>query len=310
MICPKCNSDIKDGSKFCTNCGEPLPKIKKCIQCGAFIKEEALFCTNCGTKQPLKEEKPKVEEVQSKNEVKTENPTPKKEEVPVVKETPKKKVEQPQQKVKKEQPKSNVDSKLSEKVSQSKPISSSKEEEKDSLQQQPKQKQSSKSFKISWSKVLLGIGILSMGIYKTYFKGQDNEEVTSQQYMDFSKSNQLEQKSEKANYITLETFYNDYVFGNKDFSNIAKTICTPRLLQQLKDAYEYECESGDCYAIWLFRSGNQDGISNVSKVISVTDEGEGWNKVVYLDMGIEGATYIRLIEYGEIQLIDEIRRAY
>ena len=44
MICPKCNSEIKDGSKFCTNCGEPLPKTKKCVQCGAFIKEEALSC--------------------------------------------------------------------------------------------------------------------------------------------------------------------------------------------------------------------------------------------------------------------------
>lgn len=113
----------------------------------------------------------------------------------------------------------------------------------------------------------------------------------------------------ESNSMSLEEFYNYYVFGNKDFSNIAQTTCTPRLLQQLKEAYEYECESGDCYAMWLFRSGNQDGISNESGVRSVTNEGDGWFKVSYIDMGIEGATYIRLIQYGEVQLIDEIRRA-
>lgn len=29
MICPKCNSEIKDASKFCMNCGEPLPQMKE-----------------------------------------------------------------------------------------------------------------------------------------------------------------------------------------------------------------------------------------------------------------------------------------
>lgn len=302
MICPKCNSEIKDGSKFCTNCGEPLPKTKKCMQCGAYIKEEALFCTNCGTKQPVKEDKPKVEEVQLKNE-----------EITFVTETPKKKVEQPQQKVKKEQPKSKVKSKLSGKVSESKSKSSSKEEQKESLQQQPKQKQSSKSFKISWSKVLFAICFISMAIYKNYFKGQENEEVTTQQYMDFSESNQLEQNSEKANNITLESFYNDYVFGNKDFSNIAHTVCSPKLLRTLKNMYQkkYKCLDGECYAMWLFRrTGKPDGASNVSKVTNITNEGDGWVKVSYIYMGVEGETYIKLISYNGRDYMDEIRRAY
>ena len=29
MICPKCDSEIKDGSKFCANCGEPLQQSKE-----------------------------------------------------------------------------------------------------------------------------------------------------------------------------------------------------------------------------------------------------------------------------------------
>lgn len=315
MICPKCNSEIKDGSKFCTNCGEPLPKTKKCMQCGAYIKEEAFFCTNCGAKQPIKEDKSKVEEVQLKNE-----------EITFVTKTPKKKVEQPQQKVKKEQPKSKVESKLSGKVSESKPKSSSKEEQKESLQHKPKQKQSSKSFKISWNKILLGIGLkiswskvlfaicfISMVIYKNYFKGQENEEVTTQQYMDFSESNQLEQNSEKANNITLESFYNDYVFGNKDFSNIAHTVCSPKLLRTLKNMYQkkYKCLDGECYAMWLFRrTGKPDGVSNVSKVTNITNEGDGWVKVSYIYMGVEGETYIKLISYNGRDYMDEIRIAY
>lgn len=272
------------------------------MQCGAYIKEEALFCTNCGTKQPVKEDKPKVEEVQLKNE-----------EITFVTETPKKKVEQPQQKVKKEQPKSKVESKLSGKVSESKSKSSSKEEQKESLQQQPKQKQSSKSFKISWSKVLFAICFISMAIYKNYFKGQENEEVTTQQYMDFSESNQLEQNSEKANNITLESFYNDYVFGNKDFSNIAHTVCSPKLLRTLKNMYpkKYKCLDGECYAMWLFRrTGKPDGVSNVSKVTNITNEGDGWVKVSYIYMGVEGETYIKLISYNGRDYMDEIRIAY
>jgi len=297
MICPKCNSEIKDGSKFCTNCGEPLPKTKKCVQCGAFIKEEALFCTNCGTKQPVKEEKPKVEEVQPKNEVKTENPTPKKEETPVVIETPKteekKTVSEP--KVKKEQVKVEADSVPTEKIPQEKTASTAKEESK-----KPKPR---KRKKVNWIGILLCIGMMVVGYWKA--QKSSNKEEYQQQYMEFENTS----SNEQGNYMSLSDFYNDYVFGNKDFSSIAQTTCTPRLLQQLKDAYEYECESGDCYAMWLFRSGNQDGVSDVSKVTNVTDEGDGWFKVSYIDMGIEGATYIRLIQYGEVQLIDEIRRA-
>ena len=152
-----------------------------------------------------------------------------------------------------------------------------------------------------------------MVIYKNYFKGQENEEVTTQQYMDFSELNQLEQNSEKANNITLESFYNDYVFGNKDFSNIAHTVCSPKLLRTLKNMYQkkYKCLDGECYAMWLFRrTGKPDGASNVSKVTNITNEGDGWVKVSYIYMGVEGETYIKLISYNGRDYMDEIRRAY
>ena len=396
MICPKCNSEIKDGSKFCTNCGEPLPKTKKCIQCGAFIKEEALFCTNCGTKQPVKEEKPKVEEVQLKNEVKTENPTPKKEETPVVTETPKKEEKETMSEPKAVKKESTIKNQ-------------SKNEQ--SVQEPPVKKKTTRKKKNEWIPIVITIALICLwnvvkqsksepkeekieysssienetkydGFksetdirhflsehvfindygYRVSFLNDANEMVVNTQILTSSlviqsynyneadlcfqgdkdyyirlsiqngeakiidkidnvpyKAYTLDEASNmplhnvendiENNSMNLEDFYNDYVFGNKDFSNIAQTTCTPRLLQQLKDAYEYECESGDCYAMWLFRSGNQDGVSDVSKVTNVTNEGDGWFKISYIDMGIEGATYIRLIQYDEIQLIDEIRRA-
>lgn len=427
--CINCNTIVGSNAKFCTNCGKPLPKTKKCIQCGAFIKEEALFCTNCGTKQSVKEEKPKVEEVQSKNEVKTENPTPKKEETLVVTETSKveekKTVSEPKVEEKVFTPKKGETPVVTEtpKAEEKETVSEPKVEEKESttknqskneqpVQEAPVKKKATRKKKNEWIPIVITIALICLwnvvkqrksepkeekieyttnsnnelnnNVFKSeldirnylcehvfidgdgyrisfvnkannlamngrmmtssltinkyngnqaelYFQGDygksrfhlvlndergiitdmsDNTSYTSYTLEEASNmplhnvNNDIESNS-----MSLEEFYNNYVFGNKDFSNIAQTTCTPRLLQQLKDAYEYECESGDCYAMWLFRSGNQDGISDESGVRSVTNEGDGWFKVSYIDMGIEGATYIHLIQYGEVQLIDEIRRA-
>lgn len=391
MICPKCNSEIKDGSKFCTNCGEPLPKTKKCIQCDTYIKEEALFCTNCGAKQPVKEDKSKVDDAS------------------------KKKVEQPQQKIleTKPEPKQTEIPKIDEK----KTIA----EKKTTLPKvEPKQKQSENSVskkKRNWIPIFVTALLIGVGYFVKQGKSESKEEniefttstesnsndngfmserdirsflcnhifidnkgnkiifidnanvlvyngnkittslsvqndgidelnvqganlqfqgvddpysfywaigdgkssimdmknyITYEAYTFEETSRRAMENVEAANGITWVDFYNDYVFGNKDFSNIAHTICTPKLLQFLKDAYdqEYECLDGECYAMWLFRTGNQDGVSNVSKVTNITNESDGWVKVSYIDMGIEGATYIKFISYNGQDYMDEIQRVY
>lgn len=48
--CGQCGATV-DGGKFCDSCGSELTKTTFCGECGASLKEGAKFCTECGTKQ-------------------------------------------------------------------------------------------------------------------------------------------------------------------------------------------------------------------------------------------------------------------
>lgn len=52
MICSKCNSEIPDSSKFCTNCGAtvgaPTENKQFCENCGLELPKGAKFCAVCG----------------------------------------------------------------------------------------------------------------------------------------------------------------------------------------------------------------------------------------------------------------------
>lgn len=45
MICPKCNVEIKESEKFCSQCGAEIQK--KCPDCGTVV-EGVKYCPNCG----------------------------------------------------------------------------------------------------------------------------------------------------------------------------------------------------------------------------------------------------------------------
>ena len=103
MKCKNCNTELKQGAKFCPNCGKEVSDFDICISCGKQIKPGAAFCPHCGKNQnDVVVEPEQVNEVQPQEpEIVQEDPVA----TPVV-------VEQPQEhedkKVESEPPSSSV----------------------------------------------------------------------------------------------------------------------------------------------------------------------------------------------------------
>lgn len=97
--------------------------------------------------------------------------------------------------------------------------------------------------------------------------------------------------------------YNDYEFLEKH--------CTERLLQHLRDEYEYD---GGGYASWLFRTSAQDGkpgVENVrDQIISIAKNNKGEYLYQFFDGGWRGENKIIVyVEDGKV-MIDEVERIY
>lgn len=102
----------------------------------------------------------------------------------------------------------------------------------------------------------------------------------------------------------IQEFYKNYVFGNEEATDaVISKYCTKKLAKKLADDYEYE---GGGYAVWDFRSGNQDGDSDVQEINSVEALGEGKYKVSYNDLGTKGSCIISVVVDGDNILFDEI----
>lgn len=61
----------------------------------------------------------------------------------------------------------------------------------------------------------------------------------------------------------IRHFYTNCVFGNAACGPILEKCCTQRLLRKLRADYGYD---GEGYAVWLFRTGAQDGPDDVSEI--------------------------------------------
>src|SRR5215467_13903336 len=46
MQCPSCSACVRDGAKFCSRCGHPLPR--PCSSCGRLNPPADHFCSECG----------------------------------------------------------------------------------------------------------------------------------------------------------------------------------------------------------------------------------------------------------------------
>lgn len=74
--------------------------------------------------------------------------------------------------------------------------------------------------------------------------------------------------------------------------------CTKKFLRKLEEAYafEYDCIEGPCYAIWLLRTGMQEGDDSLSKIMSVVPDGKDRIVVKYKDQGHVGETRLYFIK--------------
>ena len=104
----------------------------------------------------------------------------------------------------------------------------------------------------------------------------------------------------------IREFYKNYVFGKKEITDeVINKYCTKKLAKKLAADYDYD-DGG--YAIWEFRSDNQDGDSDVQEVTNVEAMGNGVYKVSFNDMGTKGSCKISVLIEGEKILFDEIHK--
>jgi Double zinc ribbon len=47
MDCPICHAGVREGRKFCNQCGAPLPL--RCASCGSSNPPSSRFCSECGS---------------------------------------------------------------------------------------------------------------------------------------------------------------------------------------------------------------------------------------------------------------------
>ena len=108
-------------------------------------------------------------------------------------------------------------------------------------------------------------------------------------------------QDEAAEQFILE-MYNNVNFEDYDY---LQSHCTDKLLDKLAEAYEYD---GDGLAVWLFRSGAQDGkYENApTKILHVTPIGDNWYAYTALDAGWKFTTAIKLLPAGDSLLMDDV----
>ena len=106
----------------------------------------------------------------------------------------------------------------------------------------------------------------------------------------------------------IKEFYKNYVFGKKETTDeVISKYCTKKLAKKLAADYDYD-DGVDGYAMWDFRTDNQDGDSDVQEVTNIEPMGNGVYKVSFNDMGTMASCKISVIIEGDNILFDEIHK--
>ena len=98
--------------------------------------------------------------------------------------------------------------------------------------------------------------------------------------------------------------YNTNKYAETDF---LEQHCTARLLQKLKDEYEYD---GEGLAFWLFRSTAQDVGPEESKVTEVSTDDGLWYNYKFLDGGWHGENRVKCVVVDGKVWMDDVERVY
>jgi len=102
----------------------------------------------------------------------------------------------------------------------------------------------------------------------------------------------------------ITDMYNNRKYEDYDF---IKKHCSSEMLNFLKEEFDYECEDGDCYAVWLFRSSAQDGPNDRNEIISVKPIGDYWYKYDFYDMGLRASNVIKVIKKKGKIIIEDVQ---
>ena len=103
----------------------------------------------------------------------------------------------------------------------------------------------------------------------------------------------------------ITDMYNNIKYEDYDF---LRKNCTAKMLKFLRDNYDYDCEDGNCLAVWMFRSDNQDGINEKHGIISVIPQGDDWYRYTFYDMGYKAARTIKIINDNGKMMIDGLKK--
>ena len=110
-----------------------------------------------------------------------------------------------------------------------------------------------------------------------------------------------EQKKVKA-FIT--DMYDNYKYGDEEF---LEEHCTARLLNQLREAYDYD---GEGYAFWLFRTSSTDGLGDGTRVVSVSTDDGLWYEYEFYDGSWKGKNRVKCVVVDGKVWMDEVERLY
>ena len=116
-------------------------------------------------------------------------------------------------------------------------------------------------------------------------------------------------EEEKLVTVFLTDLYEKYVLCTRGYHNFSKikSHFSPKILKKMRKEFEYD---GGGYAVWIFRTGVQDGPSE-SQLRSITPEGDGWYKVSFSDMGYKGSCRFKAeIRDGEVFISDYENKDY